>query len=404
MHDLWRVLELSLMLTSCGRRDKLRLLTHQRERHHAYNDEKVVMRMVSFSLSRTLQAFRHRPASLLRYFHPSFSGMSYPASMYAITIAKTGGPEVLEKTEIPFPVVEPGHLVVKIDYAGVNFIDIYFREGIYSSDKPFPFVIGKEGAGTVIGLPTDPAVRDDPEFQKRGYKIGSRVSMAPTQNTFLCHGGQRTQSPDSIPASIAAATLIQGVTAISFMEEAYTVKEGDIILIHTIAGGLGTLMCQFAKSRGAVVIGTTSTKEKAEFAKKNGADHVILYKDEDTVARVLEITNGEGVHAIFDGVGKDTRKGTLVSVGNASGAVPPFAPLKLVEKNMKLVRPTMGNYSYTPGEVLYYANALSSHLLDGTLKPLIHKEYPFTTEGVREAHMDLTAGKTIGKLLIRISE
>lgn len=113
-------------------------------------------------------------------------------------------------------------------------------------------------------------------------------------------------APDNTPPIMAAASLIQGVTAISFMEEAYNVQKDDIILIHTIAGGLGMMMCQFAKSRGAVVIGTTSTKEKADFAKKNGADHVILYKEEDTVARVLEITNGEGVHAIFDGVGKDT--------------------------------------------------------------------------------------------------
>ncbi|KAI6136195.1 hypothetical protein F5141DRAFT_1073106 [Pisolithus sp. B1] len=312
--------------------------------------------------------------------------MSYPTSMYAITIAKTGGPQVLEKTEIPFPGVEPGHLVVKVS------------QGIYSSDKPFPFAIGKEGAGTVIGLPTDPTVLDDTEYQNREYEIGSRVSME-YLGTYAEYVSMPWRTaypvPDSIPTRIAAATLIQGVSTISFMEEAYTVKKGDIILIHTVAGGLGMLLCQFAKSRGATVIGTTSTKEKAEFAKKNGADHVILYKDEDTVARVLEITNGEGVHAIFDGVGKDTY------VGNASGAVPPFAPLKLVEKNMKLVRPTMGNYAYTPSEVLYYAKALSSHLLDGTLKTLIHKEYPFTTEGVREAHTDLTTGKTIGKLLIQ---
>lgn len=342
--------------------------------------------------------------------------MSYPASMHAITIAKTGGPEVLEKTEIPFPTVEPEHLVIKIEYAGVNFIDIYFRQGIYSANKPFPFAIGKEAAGTVVGLPTDSTVLDDPEYQKRGYKVGSRVAIEHL-GAYAEYVAMpwRTAYPvaDSIPVRVAAASLIQGVTTISFMEEAYTVKEGDTVLIHTIAGGLGTLMCQFAKSRGAIVIGTTSTKEKAEYAKKNGADHVILYKNEDTVARVLEITNGEGVHAIYDGVGKDTfdsdfkmirRKGTLVSVGNASGPVPPFPPLKLVEKNMKLVRPTMGNYAYTPSEVLYYANALSSHLSDGTLKPLIHKEYPFMAEGVREAHTDLTSGKTIGKLLIKIGD
>ncbi|CAK5264327.1 unnamed protein product, partial [Mycena citricolor] len=146
----------------------------------------------------------------------------------------------------------------------------------------------------------------------------------------------------------AAAASSQGLTALTFIEEAYKVKKGDVILVHTVAGGLGLLFAQLIKHRGATVIGTTSTKEKAELAKANGADHVILYKDEDTVKRVLELTDGQGVDAVFDGVGKDTfdsnfvmlkRKGTLVSVGNASGAVPPMAPLRLVEKNLKLVRP-----------------------------------------------------------------
>ena len=165
----------------------------------------------------------------------------------------------------------------------------------------------------------------------------------------------------------ATAGLLQGSTAVSFMEEAYEVKKGDVLLIHTIAGGLGLLMCQYAKSKGATVIGTTSTEEKAKLAKEHGSDHVILYTKEDMVKVVLELTKGEGVNAIFDGVGKDTyvlsayqgksdasgdtyrfekdfemikRKGTIVSLGNASGAVPPFAPLKLSEKNVKLARPT----------------------------------------------------------------
>ncbi|OAX39526.1 NAD(P)-binding protein, partial [Rhizopogon vinicolor AM-OR11-026] len=152
---------------------------------------------------------------------------------------------------------------------------------------------------------------------------------------------------------------------------------------------------------------------KAALAKANGADHVILYKNEDTVARVLEITNGEGVHAVFDGVGKDTfdsnflmlrRKGTLVSVGNASGAVLPFPPIKLVQKNLKLLRPTMNNYTYTEEEVFYYGNALFFLLADGTLKTQVFKEYPFTTEGVRQAQIDLTSGKTTGKLVVKVSD
>lgn len=341
--------------------------------------------------------------------------MTYTSTVQAITIAKTGGPEVLEKTEIPFPTVEPEHLVIKVDYFGINFIDTAYRRGIYPPDK-FPFVMGVEASGTIVRLPTDPIVLDDPDYQKRGYKQGSRVAV----DTSSAHAQYISVSwktvypvPENIPARTAAASLIQGLTAISFMEESYNVKKGDIVLIHTIAGGVGVLMSQFAKYRGAIVIGTTSTKEKAELAKSNGADHVIIYKEEDTIARVLEITNGEGVHAIFDGVGKDTfeadfrmirRKGTLVSMGSASGAVPPFPPLKLSEKNVTVVRPRMSNYVYTPSESLYYGNTLFGLLSNNTLRPLIHKEYPFTTEGAREAHMDLMDGKTVGKLLIKVSD
>lgn len=174
--------------------------------------------------------------------------------------------------------------------------------------------------------------------------------------------------PASISTRTAAASLLQGLTAYTFFEEAYPVKAGDTILVHTIAGGMGLLFAQLSRARGVTVIGTTSNKEKAELGKQNGATHVILYREEDTVQRVLELTNGEGVDAVFDGVGKDTyvsdvcsssfaydrfrddrfdnnfklirRKGTIVSYGNASGPVPPFAPIKLVEKNLKLLRPT----------------------------------------------------------------
>ncbi|KIJ22213.1 hypothetical protein PAXINDRAFT_165455 [Paxillus involutus ATCC 200175] len=341
--------------------------------------------------------------------------MTYPSTIQAITIAKNGGPEVIEKTEIPFPKVEPGHLVVKVQYLGVNFIDTYYREGLYPISK-YPFVIGKESAGVIVGLPTDDAVLNDPDYQARGYREGSRVAVdsLSTHAEYVSVPWKTVYPvPDSVSALTAVAAVLQGVTAISFMEEAYNVQKDDIILIHTVAGGLGLLFCQLAKSRGATVIGTTSTEEKAALAKQNGADHVILYKKENTVQRVLEITNGEGVHAVFDGVGKDTfdsnfemlrRKGTLVSVGNASGPVAPFPPLKLVQKNLKLLRPTMSNYAYTASEVLYYSNKLWDLVANGTLRPLIHKEYPFTAEAVREAQSDLTSGKTTGKLVIKVSD
>lgn len=179
----------------------------------------------------------------------------------------------------------------------------------------------------VVGLPTDAAVLNDPEYQQRGYKDGAHVVVVRSIFQVLSYGSdwnvmQDTSGahaeyisipwkaaypvPDSVSTLTAVSVLLQGLTAISFMEEAYNVQKGDIVLIHTVAGGLGLLFCQVAKSRGATVIGTTSTEEKAALAKQNGADHVIVYKKENTVQRVLEITNGEGVHAAFDGVGKDT--------------------------------------------------------------------------------------------------
>jgi len=173
------------------------------------------------------------------------------------------------------------------------------------------------------------------------------------------------------------------------------------------------LITQLAKARGATVIGSTSTEEKAAIAKSNGADHVILYKDEDIVMRVLEITNGAGVHAVYDGVGKDgyeidfqiiRRKGTIVFVGNASGVVPPIPPLKLAEKNVRLLRPTVRNYLCTSEESQYYMDELFSLISTGTMKLLVHKEYPFTTEGVQQAEKDLTEGRTVGKLLIKIAD
>jgi len=169
--------------------------------------------------------------------------------------------------------------------------------------------MGSEAAGTIVGLPTDQTVLNDPEYKKRTLEKGGKVAVS--------HLGSLAEYmvvpwtavfpiPTGVTALTAAAGLLQGLTTTSFMEEAYNVQKGDIILIHTVAGGLGLLMCQLAKSRGATVIGTTSTKEKAALATGHGADHVILYTEEDTVKRVLEITNGEGVHAVFDGVGKDT--------------------------------------------------------------------------------------------------
>lgn len=341
--------------------------------------------------------------------------MSFPSTVEAVTIPQNGGVDVIEKKTIPFPDVKPGDIVIKVEYFGVNFIDTYFRGGLYKY-KSFPAIIGKETSGTILALPTDSAVLNNETFKKQGFKVGGKVAadFLGTHATYISVPWKFVYPvPDSISTKIAAAALLQGLTAISFFEEAYKVKKGDTILVHTVAGGLGLLFAQLGRRAGATVIGTTSTPAKAEVAKKNGADHVILYSVEDTVKRVLELTNGEGVDAVFDGVGKDTfdnnlklikRKGTIVSVGNASGAVPPFSIARLVEKNVKLLRPTMANYVYTPEEAAHYGRELFELVENGELKIQIFAEYPFTTEGVQRAQSDLTAagGKTTGKLLIKV--
>ncbi|KAF8973480.1 hypothetical protein BDZ97DRAFT_1775431 [Flammula alnicola] len=341
--------------------------------------------------------------------------MALPPTVEAITIPHIGGFEVIQKTTIPFPKVNPGDIVIKVDYLGVNFIDTYYRQGLYKY-QGFPAILGKETAGTIVALPTDNAVLNNETFKGQGFKVGGKVAadFLGTHATYISVPWKSVYPvPESISTRVAAAALLQGLTAVTFFEEAYKVKKGDTILVHTVAGGLGLLFAQLGKRIGATVIGTTSSPAKADLAKKNGADHVILYPVEDTVQRVLELTNGEGVDAVFDGVGKDTfdnnfklikRKGTIVSVGNASGPVAPFSVPRLVEKNIKLLRPTMSNYVYTPEEAAHYGKVLFDLVEKGDLKIQIFKEFPFTAEGVQEAQRDLTApgGKTTGKLLIKV--
>lgn len=343
--------------------------------------------------------------------------MSFPETMQAIAISKTGGLEVLERQTVSFPKQEPNQIVVKVNWGGVNTIDTYLRKGLYPI-KSFPQVLGHEASGTVVALPTDPNILNSESFKARGYKIGSRVSVYGLGSHAEYVAMQWVHVfpvPDNVPLDIAAGATLQGLTAITQMNDAYEVKKGDTVLIHTVAGGLGLLFTAYAKLKGATVIGTTSMPEKAELAKSYGADHVILYTKENTVQRVLEITNGEGVHAVFDGVGKDTfmanfdlvrRKGTLINVGNASGAVEPISPLKLAPKNLKLVRPSMQNYITLPEEADHYSKELWQCIANGTFKIRICEVYPFSTEGVRDAQKELTTpgGKLAGKILLKIAD
>ncbi|KAA1469322.1 NAD-P-binding protein [Dentipellis sp. KUC8613] len=345
----------------------------------------------------------------------AMSSSSYPSTIKGIGIHKTGGVENIEELSLPFPEVKPDHVLVKVQWVGVNFIDTYLRSGFYP--PPFiPLPVAKEAAGIIAELPTDASIVSSEQYKRRNFQKGAGVAIdvAGALKEYVSVPWEQVYPlPPSVAPRTAAAALLQGITTLSLLTESHNVSAGETVLIHTVAGGVGLLMAQLAHARGATVIGTTSTPAKAALARAHGADHVILYKEEDTVKRVLELTGGEGAHVIYDGVGKDTfesdfkmirRKGTLVSFGNASGAVPPVPLFKLTEKNIKLLRPTEVNYVTLPSEREHYGNLLWELVGSGKLKVNIHGEYPFTPEGVRQAHLDLTTGKTTGKLLIKVSD
>jgi len=328
--------------------------------------------------------------------------------MKAIQIEKQGGPEVMELKEIPVPQPAAGQVLIKVEYAGVNFIDTYKRGGIYK--VPLPYVMGHEPAGHIVAV--GDGVHD--------YKVGDKVAAYTSEGGFaeycLATEKQLAKLPDAMSTKDGAAVLLQGLTVLSMIREAHEAKKGQYILVHAAAGGVGLLLCQMLSYFGVHVIGTTSTQEKADLAKANGAEHVILYsKDtlDEVVKKVKALTpDGEGVHAVLDGVGADTwesdfevirRKGTLVTFGNASGPVPPFAPLKLAAKNLKVCRPVLNNYIATKEEMQGYSAELMDLHSKGAFKLEIWKDgYPFTADGLKQAHDDLANRRTTGKLIVRM--
>jgi len=340
--------------------------------------------------------------------------MSYPAKIKAVGINETGGIEVIQNLEVPFPEVKSTDLLIKIEWAGVNFIDTYDRSGLYPA--PLPISIAREASGVILELPSDRSILESSDFKSRGFKKGGHVALISSGSLqeYVAVDWNTTvyAVPDIISTRIAAAALLQGLTALGQVTESYNIQKGDTVFVHTVAGGVGMLLAQMAKARGATVIGTTSTPEKAALAKAHGADHVILYKKENTVERVLELTDGKGVNVIYDGVGKMTfdddfkmikRKGTIVTFGNASGPVEPVNLFKLV-KNVKLIRPSLFNYQVTLEERNSYGAELWKLVSSGALRINAHTEYPFTAEGVRKAHTDLTLGTTTGKLVIKVTD
>ncbi|KAI6712020.1 hypothetical protein JHW43_005477 [Diplocarpon mali] len=343
-----------------------------------------------------------------------------PATMRGVLIEKTGGVEVLQyKTDLPVPTPKEGEVLVRNDFIGINYIDTYcplssppilrprdrhhyFRTGLYPAPKPE--ILGREAEGTVVSV--------GPSGDLQNLKVGDRVvwlglaayaeySAAPAAKTHLV--------PSSIPPGLAAASILQGLTALTLIREAYLVKSGDWVLVHAAAGGVGLWLCQLLKAVGARTIGTASTAEKMELAKQSGAEVMVNYKEEkDFVGKVKEITGPEGVKVVYDSTGKDQfdndlevvgRKGTVVSYGNSSGAVPPLAISRLAGKNISVVRPTLFNYIYTREEFERYTAELFDFIVKDQLNVRIHETYPLAD--VARAHTDLEGRKTTGKLLLK---
>ncbi|KAK6531504.1 NADPH:quinone reductase [Arthrobotrys megalospora] len=321
----------------------------------------------------------------------------------AVQISRTGGTEVLEINQIPIPKPQPGHILVKAAYAGVNFIDTYFRTGLYPA--PLPFTLGSEGSGTVEAV-GEGVTKYKPGEHVVYYGSGSYTEYLNVPEKAISH------IPEGLKLEDGAAILIQGLTALTMLRESYEVKKGDTILIHAAAGGTGLVLVQLAKALGATVIATASSAEKLELARQHGADYLVNYSggEDEWVKEVLGHTkDGEGVEAVYDGVGKATfegdlkvtkRKGSLISFGNASGAVDPFRINRLGDKNLKLLRPRLFGYVATQEEFDHYTQELFGYIENNQLKVNIHKIYPL--EDIVQAHKDLEGRVTTGKLVLKV--
>lgn len=319
---------------------------------------------------------------------------------FAIRFHQTGGPEVLRWEEVSVGAPAAGEARVRHEAVGLNFIDTYHRTGLYP--MPLPSGIGLEGAGIVEAV--GEGVSD--------IQVGDRVAYAGgpvgAYSQVRCLPAHRLlKLPASIDFRTGAAMMLQGMTAAYLLRRTYRVQPGDAVLIHAAAGGVGLIACQWAKALGATVIGTVSTEAKAELARQHGCDHVILYTREDVAKRVREITGGEGVAVVYDGVGKDTfaasldclrPRGMMATFGNASGAVPPFDPLTLTQKgSLFLTRPKLADYTTRRDELLSVGQDLFDVVVGGQVKIEVNQTYPLSEAA--QAHRDLEARKTTGSTI-----
>lgn len=319
---------------------------------------------------------------------------------HAIRIHEAGGPEVLKWEEVEVGEPGPGQVRIRQAAAGLNFIDIYHRTGLYPQRTPF--TPGVEGAGTVE------AVGD----QVHDLKPGDRVAYAGPQGGYaeerLIEADRVVKLPDAIAFEQAAAMMLQGMTARMLIRAVYDVKDGDTILVHAAAGGVGLILCQWASALGATVIGTVSTEEKAELARAHGCHHPILYTKQDFVEQVHKLTAGQKLPVVYDSVGKSTfvqsldclrPRGLMVSFGNASGPVDPISPLILSQKgSLFLTRPTLFHYIATRPELEQSANDLFEMVRSGKVKIEVKQRFPL--KDAADAHRALEARKTSGSTIL----
>lgn len=320
--------------------------------------------------------------------------------MKAIQVQKTGGPEALTLVDVPVPKPKPNEAVVKIAASGVNFIDVYFREGRYPAQ--LPFIDGQEAAGTISEVGSE----------VKSLKPGDRVAYCNTLGSYAEYQAvpaeRLVKVPDKLDDHQAAAAMLQGMTAHYLVHSTYPLKKGETALIHAAAGGVGLLLVQMSKNIGARVIATVGSEEKAKLAKEAGADEVIIYTKQDFEAETKRLTDNKGVHVVYDGVGKSTfdgdlnvlrPRGYLVLFGGASGAVPPFDPIKLSQKgSLFLTRPTLMNYTSAREELEQRAGDVLSWIAAGKLKLRIEHKYPLAQ--AQQAHMDLEGRRTTGKAIL----
>jgi NADPH2:quinone reductase len=320
---------------------------------------------------------------------------------YAIRIHQTGGPEVLSWEPVELPAPAAGEATVRHAAVGLNFIDTYHRTGLYP--LPLPSGIGLEGAGVVEAVGA--GVTEVKVGDRVAYAGGPLGAYAEVRN-IPAH--RLLKLPDAISFDTAAAMMLQGLTAAYLLRKTYRVQAGDAVLIHAAAGGVGLIACQWAKALGATVIGTVGSAAKAELAKAHGCDHVINYSTENFVARVREITGGEGVPVVYDGVGKDTFMGSLdslrplgmlVTYGNASGPVPPLDLLLLSQKGSLFVtRPTIMSYTAKRTDLEALGAELFDVVASSKVKIEVHQRYAL--KDAAQAHCDLEARKTTGSTIL----